>query len=113
MNYQSVNPNDGKLLKSFEHLSSAQLEQSLATAESCFQSWKHTSYAERAAILRRLETFAEITVARPAGIAAAQVLAARGQVLAARGQVLLRHEGDRVLVRKAVARLKPFGGDAA
>ena len=53
MNYQSVNPNDGKLLKSFEHLSSAQLEQSLATAESCFQTWKHTSYADRAAILKR------------------------------------------------------------
>ena len=53
MNYQSVNPSDGKLLKSFEHLNSAQLEQSLATAESCFQTWKHTSYADRAAILKR------------------------------------------------------------
>jgi succinate-semialdehyde dehydrogenase/glutarate-semialdehyde dehydrogenase len=53
MNYQSVNPNDGKLLKSFEHLNSAQLEQSLATAESCFQTWKHTSYADRAAILKK------------------------------------------------------------
>jgi len=30
--YQSVNPNTGKLLKSFEHLSHAQLEQSLAAA---------------------------------------------------------------------------------
>ncbi|OOG58707.1 NAD-dependent succinate-semialdehyde dehydrogenase [Polaromonas sp. C04] len=53
MNYQSINPNDGKLLKSFEHLSSAQLEKALANAESCFQTWKHTSYAERAAILAK------------------------------------------------------------
>ena len=53
MSYQSVNPNDGKVLKSFEHLSGAQLEQSLATAESCFQTWKHTSYAERATILHK------------------------------------------------------------
>jgi succinate-semialdehyde dehydrogenase/glutarate-semialdehyde dehydrogenase len=53
MTYESVNPNDGKLLKSFEHLNSAQLEKSLATAESCFQTWKHTSYAERAAIIEK------------------------------------------------------------
>jgi succinate-semialdehyde dehydrogenase/glutarate-semialdehyde dehydrogenase len=51
MSYQSINPNDGKTLKSFEHLSKAQLEKSLATAESCFQTWKHTSYSERAAIV--------------------------------------------------------------
>jgi succinate-semialdehyde dehydrogenase/glutarate-semialdehyde dehydrogenase len=51
MSYQSINPNDGKTLKTFEHLSKAQLEKSLATAESCFQAWKHTSYKERAAIV--------------------------------------------------------------
>ena len=48
MTYQSVDPNTGKTLKSFEHLSSTQLEKSLATAESCFQTWKHTSYTDRA-----------------------------------------------------------------
>jgi len=53
MSYQSVNPNDGKVLKSFEHLNGAQLEQSLATAESCFQTWKHTSFAERATLLHK------------------------------------------------------------
>jgi len=53
MTYQSVNPNTGKTVKSFEHLNSAALEKSLATAESCFQTWKHTSYAERAAIVAK------------------------------------------------------------
>ena len=53
MTYQSVNPNDGKVLKTFEHLSSVQLEASLATAQTCFQSWKTTSYADRAAILSK------------------------------------------------------------
>ena len=53
MAYQSVNPNDGKLLKSFEHLNTAQLETSLAAAEHGFQSWKNTSYAERAVIINR------------------------------------------------------------
>ena len=56
MTYQSVNPNDGKVLKSFEHLSSAQLETSLATAESCFQSWRRTSYTARAVILDKAAT---------------------------------------------------------
>jgi succinate-semialdehyde dehydrogenase/glutarate-semialdehyde dehydrogenase len=51
--YQSVNPNDGKILRTFEDFTSAQLEQSLATAESCFQTWKHTSYAERATIVAK------------------------------------------------------------
>lgn len=49
--YQSINPNTGKLLKSYEHLSAAQLEKSLAAAESCFQTWRHTGYAERAVIV--------------------------------------------------------------
>ncbi len=33
MAYQSINPNDGKLLKSFEHMSNAQLEAALSNAE--------------------------------------------------------------------------------
>ena len=53
MAYQSINPNDGKLLKRFEHLSDARLDDALTTAERCFQTWKHRPYAERAAILKR------------------------------------------------------------
>jgi succinate-semialdehyde dehydrogenase / glutarate-semialdehyde dehydrogenase len=41
MAHQSINPNDGKLQKSFEHLSNAQLDRALAAAENCFQPWKH------------------------------------------------------------------------
>jgi succinate-semialdehyde dehydrogenase/glutarate-semialdehyde dehydrogenase len=53
MAYQSIDPNTGKLVKSFEHLSSAQMEAALAAAESCFQTWKHTRYADRAAIVSK------------------------------------------------------------
>ena len=53
MPYQSINPNDGKLLKSFEHLTPAQLEKSLAGAQHCYQTWKHRSYAERAVVLNK------------------------------------------------------------
>jgi succinate-semialdehyde dehydrogenase/glutarate-semialdehyde dehydrogenase len=53
MAYQSINPNTGKLLQSFEQLNDAQLEKSLAAAEHCFQSWKKKSYAERAVIVNK------------------------------------------------------------
>jgi succinate-semialdehyde dehydrogenase/glutarate-semialdehyde dehydrogenase len=33
MTYQSINPNDGKLLKKFELLSNTQLDDTLAAAE--------------------------------------------------------------------------------
>lgn len=42
MAYQSVDPNTGKLLKSFEQLTTAQLEKTLAAAKTCFQTWRHT-----------------------------------------------------------------------
>jgi succinate-semialdehyde dehydrogenase/glutarate-semialdehyde dehydrogenase len=51
--YLSINPNDGKVLRTFEELTGAQLEYALETAQSCFQAWKHTSYAERAGIVAR------------------------------------------------------------
>jgi succinate-semialdehyde dehydrogenase/glutarate-semialdehyde dehydrogenase len=53
MTYKSTNPNNGKLLQSFEYISNDELENSLAAAETCFQSWKHKSYAERAAIINK------------------------------------------------------------
>lgn len=53
MAYQSVNPHTGKVLKSFEHLSNAQLDQSLAAADDCYQTWKKKSYAERAVIINK------------------------------------------------------------
>lgn len=53
MAYQSVNPSTGEILKSFEYISDVQLEQSLAAAEACFQSWKNKSYSERALIINK------------------------------------------------------------
>ncbi|WP_293881354.1 NAD-dependent succinate-semialdehyde dehydrogenase [Sphingomonas sp.] len=53
MTYQSVNPADGKLIQSFPEISDAELEAKLAIAATCFQSWKSTSYADRAVIVAR------------------------------------------------------------
>jgi succinate-semialdehyde dehydrogenase / glutarate-semialdehyde dehydrogenase len=51
MTYQSLNPATGKLLKKFEELTDKQLEEKLATAATCFETWKHKTYAERAVIV--------------------------------------------------------------
>lgn len=51
MAYSSVNPFNGKLLKIFDRLTEKQLEEKLAAADTCYKTWKHTSYAERAKIV--------------------------------------------------------------
>ncbi|HEY0146109.1 MAG TPA: aldehyde dehydrogenase family protein, partial [Methylovirgula sp.] len=53
MTYQSFNPATGKLLKKFEELTDQQLENKIAAAETCFEIWRHKSYAERAAIVAK------------------------------------------------------------
>ena len=53
MPYQSLNPYDGKLLKTFEELTDQQLETALRTAAKCFETWRHTTYTERTAVLKR------------------------------------------------------------
>jgi len=50
MTYQSVNPYDGQLLKTFDELTDNQLETALVTADTCFKSWRHSTFSERAAV---------------------------------------------------------------
>jgi succinate-semialdehyde dehydrogenase/glutarate-semialdehyde dehydrogenase len=53
MSYQSVNPFNGKTLKSFDTFTDAQLEAKLATAATCFKTWKNKTYKERAVIVAK------------------------------------------------------------
>src|ERR1022692_1078580 len=53
MSYQSVNPYDGKILKTFEELTDKQLETALKTAATCFETWRHRTFAERAAVVAK------------------------------------------------------------
>ncbi len=53
MAYQSINPFDNTLVKSFKEITNPQLEAKLATAATCFETWKRTSYAHRAKIIAR------------------------------------------------------------
>jgi succinate-semialdehyde dehydrogenase/glutarate-semialdehyde dehydrogenase len=53
MTYQSFNPFDGKLIKAFDDISDLQFETKLATAQSCYETWRHKSYAERGIIINK------------------------------------------------------------
>jgi succinate-semialdehyde dehydrogenase/glutarate-semialdehyde dehydrogenase len=84
MAYQSVNPADGKLLKKFEELSDSQLETKLAAAATCYQSWRHKTYAERARIIANA---AEILHAKADEFAHTMTLEMGKRISEARGEV--------------------------
>ncbi len=53
MTYQSLSPFDGKLIKDFADITSAEYETKLAAAQSCFETWRHKTYAERAVVISK------------------------------------------------------------
>lgn len=53
MSYQSINPFTGELVKSFDEYTDQQLEASIATAETCYETWRTMSFANRAVIVSR------------------------------------------------------------
>lgn len=54
MTYQSINPFDGKTLRTFEEHTEEALEKAIGTAASCYQTWRHKNFAERAVIVGRV-----------------------------------------------------------
>ena len=56
MSYQSVNPATGKILKKFKEITNKQLETTLKTAATCFETWRHKTFAERAIIVTKAAT---------------------------------------------------------
>ena len=53
MAYQSINPFDGKTVKTFTDVTDAELEAKLASAAECYGAWRQTSYKHRAKIVAR------------------------------------------------------------
>jgi succinate-semialdehyde dehydrogenase/glutarate-semialdehyde dehydrogenase len=53
MTYQSLSPFDGALIKRFDDIGATEYEAKLAAAQSCFETWRHTTYAERALIIAK------------------------------------------------------------
>jgi succinate-semialdehyde dehydrogenase / glutarate-semialdehyde dehydrogenase len=68
MTYQSVNPYDGAVVKTFDTFSDSELEAALAKADLCFDAWRKASFAHRGAIAakaasimrQRVEDFARL-----------------------------------------------------
>ena len=48
MSYQSVNPATGKVLEKFKEITNKELETSLKTAATCFETWQFKTFTERA-----------------------------------------------------------------
>jgi len=114
MTYQSINPNDGKRLQSFENLSNAQLDNALAAAESCFQTWKHKTYAERAVILTKA---AALLHAHVEDFARLETLEMGKRIAEARGEVkfsgdILGYYAEHAESFLAPAKLHPKLGEA-
>ena len=53
MTYQSLNPFDGRVSRTFTEICDDQLEAAVSGADRCFRAWRTTSFAERAAIVHR------------------------------------------------------------
>jgi succinate-semialdehyde dehydrogenase / glutarate-semialdehyde dehydrogenase len=84
MSYQSLNPATGKLLKKFDELTGKELESKIATAATCFESWRQKTYAERAAVVA---TAATIMHAKADELAHTMTLEMGKRINEARGEV--------------------------
>ena len=114
MAYQSVNPYDGKVLKTFEELTDKQLEMALATAATCFESWRHTTFAERAAVVAKASAILRARIdefARPVTLEMGKLIdQARGEVMLSADIIdYYAKNAERFL---APEHLKPSSGEA-
>lgn len=104
MNYQSLNPFDGRLSKSFPEHTTAEIDTALSRAEHCFRAWSQTALVERA---RLLERAAHLLRARVDHFAR-QVTLEMGKLIGeARGEVLLSAEILEYYARHGAAFLAP------
>jgi succinate-semialdehyde dehydrogenase / glutarate-semialdehyde dehydrogenase len=86
MAYQSVNPFTGQVEKSFTEHSPHEVDAALATAQTSFASWRHTSFGERAAVVARA---AHILRSRVDDFARPMTLEMGKRIDEARGEVKL------------------------
>ncbi len=114
MSYQSVNPYNGKILRSFKELTDKQLDKSLATAEAGFEIWRRATFAERATVAGKAAALLRTQAEAFARLATLEMGKLIGE---ARGEVMLSADiidyyaknAERFL---APQRLKPSSGQA-
>ena len=114
MSYESINPYNGKHLKSFDVLTDAQLEKALAAADSCFKTWKHKSYKERAVIVDKAAALMHANVDKFAKLATLEM---GKRIDEARGEVnfsgnILAYYAKNAESFLAPAKLNPSRGEA-
>jgi succinate-semialdehyde dehydrogenase/glutarate-semialdehyde dehydrogenase len=114
MTYQSLNPFDGELIKSFEVLGEPQLETKIAAAQTCFETWRHRSYAERAVIIAKA---GEILHSRADEFAHIMTLEMGKRISEARGEVefsarILAYYAKNAERFLAPVKLNPVNGEA-
>ena len=84
MSYQSVNPATGKVLKKFKEITNKQLETSLKTAATCFETWRLKTFAERAVMVAKAAAILRARVdefAKPVTLEMGKLIAeSRGEV---------------------------------
>jgi succinate-semialdehyde dehydrogenase/glutarate-semialdehyde dehydrogenase len=84
MTYQSINPYDGKVLKTFPELTGPELDAAITTAATCFGSWRRKTFAERAGVVAKA---AAILHARADEFARHATLEMGKRISEARGEV--------------------------
>jgi len=104
MSYQSINPYTGQLDQSFDEMSGPQLDAALATADACFRSWRHTGFAERAAVATKA---AALLRARIDEFARPMTLEMGKRIDEARGEVQLSADIIDYYAQHAAAFLAP------
>jgi succinate-semialdehyde dehydrogenase / glutarate-semialdehyde dehydrogenase len=53
MSYQSINPYNGEIVKSFDEITDQKLDTAIAAAAACFGTWREVPFAERAVIVAK------------------------------------------------------------
>ncbi|WDF72497.1 NAD-dependent succinate-semialdehyde dehydrogenase [Novosphingobium sp. KACC 22771] len=114
MTYQSLNPFNGELVDSFEPLGDVLLETKIATAQACFETWRHTSYARRAVIIARA---GEILHSRADEFARIMTLEMGKRIGEARGEVefsarIMAYYAKNAESFLAPVKLNPTNGEA-
>src|ERR1700683_3276743 len=114
MTYHSLYPATGKHLKKFEELTDKELATKLATAASCFETWRHKTYAERAVIVAKAAT---IMHERADALARTMTLEMGKRINEARGEVefsakILTYYAENAERFLAPVKLHPTNGEA-
>jgi succinate-semialdehyde dehydrogenase/glutarate-semialdehyde dehydrogenase len=114
MAYTSVNPATGHLDKTFDNMTDKALESAIATAQACYETWRHKSYAERAKIIHKAS---ELMKTHQEKLARTMTLEMGKRISEARGEVdfssrILEYYAKNAERFLAPVKLNPTRGEA-